>query len=148
MTIPTNVVTWEQGTDLVLKYIHRTGVSADSMTPTDLTGYSVRMDIRATNVTGERVYTFNSDAIVDVDPIEVGDQADDVTEAVLGADGSINITVPRELTLPGGAIYEKMTGDPAVTVFVADIILRDTDNKQSKLLSLTISVNPTATLWT
>jgi len=106
------------------------------------------MDIRATNVSGERVYTFNSDAITDVDPIQVGDQADAETEAVLGVDGSINITVPRELTLPGGAIYEKMTGDPAVTVFFADIILRDTGGKQSKILSLTISINATATLWT
>jgi hypothetical protein len=148
MTVPTQVYTWEQGTDLVLKFIHRTGPDAQSMTPTDLTGYDVRMDIRATNVMGERVYTFNSADIADVDPLTAGDQADSVVEAVQGADGSINITVPRALTLPGGAIYEKMTADPPVTVFVADIILRDAGGKQSKILSLTISINPSATLWT
>lgn len=148
MTVPTQTVSWEQGTDLVLKYIHRTGPDAQSMTPTDLTGYAVRMDIRAGSVTGERVYTFNSEEITDVDPIEVGDQSDAVVEATLGVDGSINITVPRALTLPGGAIYDQLTGSPAVTVFVADIILRDTGGKQSKILSLTISINATATLWT
>jgi hypothetical protein len=106
------------------------------------------MDIRATNVTGERVWTFNSATIADVDPILVGDQADSVLEATLGVDGSINITVPRDLTLPGGAIYEQLNGSPAVTVFVSDLLLRTPEGKQSKILSCTISVNPSATLWT
>lgn len=148
MTVPSQVFVWEQGTDLVLKFIHRTGPDAQSMTPTDLTGYDVRMDIRAGSITGDVVYIFNSAAIVDTDPIQVGDQADDVIEAVLGADGSINITVPRALTLPGGAIYAQMTATPPVTVFVGDIILRDAGGKQSKILSFTITVNASATLWT
>lgn len=148
MTVPTHTYQWEQGTDLVLKFIYREGETEGSAVPVDLTGYSVRMDIRATNVTGERVWTFNSETIADVDPIEVGDQADSVIEAVLGVDGSINITVPRSLTLPGGAIYEQLNGAPAVTVFVSDLILRNTEGKQSKLVSFTISVNPSATLWT
>jgi hypothetical protein len=148
MTVPTRTYTWEQGTDLEMKFIYRTGENAESMAPVDLTDYAVRMDIRATSVTGDLVYTFNSTDIEDVDPVTEGDQADTTKEAVLGVDGSIRITVPRSLTLPGGAIYEKMTATPPVTVFVYDIILRDGDGKQSKLLSGTISVNASATLWT
>jgi hypothetical protein len=148
MTVPTHAYQWEQGTDLDLKFIYRTGVDAGSMLPVDLTAYEVRMDIRATNVAGERVWTFNSEDIADVDPVEVGDQADTAKEATLGADGSINITVPRSLTLPGGAIYAEMTDNPAVTVFVYDIILRDGDGKQTKILSGTISINASVTLWT
>jgi hypothetical protein len=148
MTVPTHIYQLEQGTDLVLKFIYREGETEATAVPVDLTGYSVRMDIRATNVTGERVWTFNSATIADVDPILVGDQADSVLEATLGVDGSINITVPRDLTLPGGAIYEQLNGSPAVTVFVSDLLLRTPEGKQSKILSCTISVNPSATLWT
>lgn len=148
MTIPTHAYQWEQGTDLDLKLIYRTGPDAQSMLPVDLTGYEVRMDIRATSTSGERVWTFNSADIVDVDPILVGDQADTTKEVVLGVDGSITITVPRELTLPGGAVYDQITATPAITVFVYDIILRDVGGKQSKILSGTISVNASVTLWT
>lgn len=148
MTIPTHTYQWEQGTDLVMKFIYRTGVDANSMLPVDLTAYSVRMDIRAGSVSGDRVYTFNSADITDVDPILVGAQADTIHEAVLGVDGSIQITVPRELTLPGGEIYTQMTATPPVTIFVYDIILRDGAGKQSKILSGTISVNASVTLWT
>lgn len=149
MTVPTHAYQWEQGTDLVLKFIYKEGATPETATPVDLTGYSVRMDIRASSSSGERVWTFNSATIADVDPILVGDQADSVLEATLGSDGSINITVPRSLTLPPtGAIYDQMTNDPPVTVFVYDIILRDTGDKQTKILSGTISVNASVTLWT
>lgn len=148
MTVPTHAYQWEQGTDLVLKLIYRTGPDAQNMTPVDLTGYDVRMDIRATNASGAHVWTFNSADIVDVDPVTPGDQADTVHEAVLGVDGSIEITVPRSLTLPDGAIYDQMIADPPVTVFVYDIILRDGAGKQSKILSGTISINASVTLWT
>ncbi len=148
MTVPTRTYQWEQGTDLVMKFIYRTGPSIGEMMPVDLTGYSVRMDVRATNATGDRVWTFNSDDIPDVDPVTPGDQPDSTQEIVLGADGSISITVPRSLTLPEGTIYEKLTDSPPVTIFVYDIILRDEDGKQSKIISGTISVNSTVTLWT
>ena len=55
MTVPTHAYQWEQGTDLVLKLIYRTGPDANSMTPVDLTGYDVRRDIRATSTTGALV---------------------------------------------------------------------------------------------
>lgn len=148
MTVPTRTYQWEQGTDLVMKYIYRTGPDAGSMTPVDLTNYSVRMDLRATSLVGDKVWTFNSNDIADVDPITPGDQPDNIKEVVLGSDGSISITVPRSLTLPGGTVYAKMTETPPVTIFVSDIILRDAAGKQSKIISCTISVNASATLWT
>jgi hypothetical protein len=148
MTIPIHAYQWEQGTDLVLKLVYRTGPNAQSMTPVDLTGYAVRMDMKATNSAGERVWTFNSSDIDDVDPITPGDQPDSTQEIILGVDGTISITVPRALTLPGGSVYEKMNDSPPVTVFAYDIILRDVAGKQSKILSGTISINASVTLWT
>lgn len=148
MTVPTRGYTWEQGADLEMSFIYRTGPSAGAMTPVDLTTYQVRMDIRATSIAGDRVYTFNSMDIADVDPVLVGDQPDTIKEAVLGADGSIKFTVPRSLTLPGGAVYAQITATPPVTIFVYDIFLRDGAGKQSKILSGTIAVNASSTLWT
>lgn len=143
--------TWAQGEDLPVALRYREGPEG-SETVVDLsTGYAVRMDI-VVPATKERVYTFNSATIADVDPILVGDQPDSVVEGVLssGAAGSANIelAVPRELTLPGGAVYAEMTGDPAVTTFAYDIFLRNTvTDKQSKILSGMITIEASYTLW-
>lgn len=134
--------TWQQGSDLVMGLIYREGPE-DEQVPVDLTGYSLRMDIA---YNGTRVYTFNSDVIADVDPITVGAQPDNTTEAVLDADGNINITIDRSLTLPSGGVYTLMTPGSDI-VLGYDIFLRNTTNRQSKILKGNITVEWSYTLW-
>jgi hypothetical protein len=133
--IPTYDFTWQQGDDLEIALVYKTGIDAETATAVDLTGYSCRMDIRQTSVTGSLVYTFNSD---DADVL-----TDD--EAILDAEGNINITVPRELSLSGGEIYTAMAGN--VTVFYYDLFLRTDTNKQHKIMKGTITVEKSSTLW-
>lgn len=148
--------TWDQGADLNVQLIYKEGATVDTATVVDLsTGYAVRMDI-VVPATKERIYTFNSESIPDVDPVTTGDQADSVIEGTLtsGAGGTpnINITVPRALTLPDngvdGAVYEKMTGVPPVTVFNYDVFLRNkSTDKQAKVLTGTVTIIESYTLW-
>lgn len=136
--------TWEQGEDLVLSMLYKQGpVGAE--VPVDLTGYQLRMDI--VTPAGERKYTFNSDAIIDVDPTTPELEGDTEEEAVLGADGSIAITIPRTLTLPGGEVYDDITATPPVNTFNYDVFLRDPSDKQKKILKGTITVEKSVTLW-
>jgi len=143
--------TWAQGEDLPIALIYKEGL-VDEETVVDLSsGYALRMDI-VVPVTKERIYTFNTATIADVDPIMVGDQPDAVLEGVLssGASGTPNITisVPRTLTLPGGSVYAKMVGSSAITVFAYDIFLRNTaSNKQAKILTGAVTVEESNTLW-
>lgn len=135
--------TWAQGEDLVLSMLYKQGpVGAE--VPVDLTGYKLRMDIVSA---GTRRFTFNSEAIPDVDPIAAGDQPDAATEAVLGADGSINITIPRTLTLPGGELWDDINSPTPVLTFDYDVFLRDPSNKQKKILKGQITVEKSVTLW-
>lgn len=149
MTVPTYNYTWEQGADLVLSLVYKESIDGAPATPKDLTGYSVRMDIRSTDVLGNRIYTFNSAEITDLDGSGPGSDTDLVTEITPGADGTISITVPRSLTVQGGAVYELMS-DPLnpVNILVYDIFLRDPQDKQQKILSGSITVNRSVTLWT
>lgn len=143
--------TWGQGEDLPVALIYKEG-PVDAEIVIDLSsGYSLRMDI-VVPATKERVYTFNTATIADVDPILVGDQPDSVIEGALssGAGGTpnIQIQVPRTLTLPGGGIYTKMVAVTPITVFKYDIFLRNTvANRQVKILTGTITVEESSTLW-
>jgi hypothetical protein len=113
--------------------------------PVDLTGYSLRMDIALTD--GTRVYTFNSDAIADVDNVAPGDTPDTTTEVTLGTAGEINITVPRSVTLPDGEAFQYLNATPPVLIYNYDIFLRDTADKQKKILQGQISIEKSVTLW-
>lgn len=135
--------TWGQGEDLVLSMLYKEGpVGAE--VPVDLTGYSLRMDIVTPN--GDRRYTFNSEDIPDVDP-GAGTTPDTDKEAVLGADGTINITVPRSLTLPGGVLHTDITAPTPLLTFNYDVFLRNPANQQKKILKGTITVEKSYTLW-
>lgn len=149
MTVPTYNYTWEQGADLEIQIVYKESVGGAPATPKDLTGYSVRMDIRATDVLGTRIYTFNSDEITDLDGSGPGSDTDVITEITPGADGTITIVVPRSLTIQGGPVYDLMS-DPInpVNILVYDIFLRNPADKQIKILSGTITVNRSVTLWT
>ena len=144
--------TWPQGEDLDIKLIYKEGPSGSEVVVDLSSGYSLRMDI-VVPATKERIYTFNTASIADVDPITPGSQPDSTIEGVLssGAAGTPNVTVsvPRLLTLPTtGAIYVEMTGNPSVMVFGYDIFLRHTaSDKQVKILSGTITIEESHTLW-
>jgi hypothetical protein len=143
--------TWVQGQDLEVDLIYKEGPDSNSLTVINLsTGYSIRMDIVDTD--GNRLYTFNSEDIPDVDPLQAGSQPDTVTEAVLssGAGGTANIeiAVSRALTLPGGELYSLISETPPKLTFLSDIFLRNTNaNKQWKIATLTITVEKSYTLW-
>lgn len=148
----TKAFVWDQGADLLVQMIYKEGATAETAVAVDLSSnYAVRMDIVVPS-TKERIYTFNSEELADVDPLTTGAQPDSVVEGVLssGASGTpnISITVPRSLTLPGGSVYEKFTGTPPVGVYNYDVFLRNTSSdKQSKILQGTITINESYTLW-
>jgi hypothetical protein len=124
--------------------IYKQGV-AGSEVPVDLTNYAVRMDIRTADTARTYVYTFNSEDITEIPSVDNTGSSDN--EAVLGSDGSINIVVPRSLTLPGGTVANYITASNT-NALIYDIFLRNkTTNKQNKILAGSISVNRSVTLW-
>lgn len=141
MATPVYNPLWPQGEDLVFTLIYEEGPEG-SLVPVDITGYTVRMDLVNPQNDNAVVYTFNT--AEQEDPDEVTIQPGAVT-------GLINIVVPRSLTLPGvpdnGAVYDLMEAETPVTVFNYDIFLRNTDDKQKKLLRGTVTIEPSYTLW-
>jgi hypothetical protein len=115
------------------------------------TGYSIRMDLVESSSLNH-MYTFNSEALTDWDPVTTGEQADSVTEAELssGAGGTpnVSISVSRSLTLPGGELYASITGTPPKLTFLGDIFLRNTvSNKQWKIAAVSVTIEKSYTLW-
>lgn len=143
--------TWDQGDDLTIELIYREGPTAETALVVDLSvNYALRMDV-VNPSTKERLYTFNTAEIADVDP-GAGTVPDNTLEGTLssGAGGTpnISITVPRSLTLPGGALHAQMTAVPPLMSFNYDIFLRDTGvDKQVKILEGVITVKESNTLW-
>lgn len=127
--IPRKDFVWQQGEDGEISLVYKAGDPAE---PVDLTGYKLRMDIRASGGSTP-LYTFNSD---DAD-------AETPDEAVLTADGEINIVIPRTVSLPAGPL--------ASTIGQAlnyDIFVRNPDGKQKKFLKGTVTIEASETLWT
>lgn len=147
MSAPTLNLTWQQGEDLAIAMVYNEGINVNTVAPVDLTGYSVRMDIKTD--TGLRLYTFNSLSLPDVDPIASGDQPDPVTEATLNSVGEINIVVSRALSLPpAGPFYQQLSSPTAPKdTFYYDIFLRNTQELQTKILKGQILIEKSVTLW-
>lgn len=136
MAVPSYDYVWQQGEDGEINLVYRSGKPA---APVDLTGYELRMDIR--NATGDLLYTFNSEDIVEVPSVDATGTADN--EAVLGADGSINIVVPRTASLGTGPLVGEI-GNP----LQYDVFLRNAQNRQKKILRGTITLEASQTRWT
>lgn len=158
MAAQTQNFTWEQGADLVIELKYKEGATVETATTIDLSqetdpgtpDYEVRMDVVASDDL-QRLYTFNSNELADVDP-DVPVVPDSVVEGTLtngaGDTPNIHVTVPRSLTLPDGAIYTRMTGASPITTFFYDLFLRNNlTGKQSKILTGTITVEKSYTLW-
>ena len=128
----------EQGDDLPIKITYKEGTLGSEVALNLTTGYSVRMDI--VSETGTRLATFNS--------ADLPAPENDTTKEVTLGNGTNNIVinVPRALTLPSGAIGGELASNKSV--FKYDMFLRITStDKQRKILTGTITVNPTVTRW-
>ena len=137
MATPSYNYTWPQGEDLDVSFLYKEGPDGSEVA-VDLTGYHVRMDI-VNSATSAVVFTFNTAEQADPDEIETQ------------SDGTVIISVPRSLTLPGattpedGAVYTDM--QTGVLVYNYDIFLRNPSNKQKKVYRGTITIEPSYTLW-
>lgn len=143
MVVPVQNYTIEQGDDATISLVYQTGPLGAEVAPNLTSGYSVRMDIRTASVSGDRVWTFNSADIPGEPEADTTGVADN--EATLGTAGQINITVPRALSLAGGAIFDKIVANNLV--FAYDLFIRTPDGKQRKLLQGTLTYNKSVTLW-
>lgn len=143
--------TWQQGEDLIIKLKYKEGNTPETAAIVDLsTGYDLRMDVVASD-DKTRLYTFNTSALADVDP-GAGTVPDNTLEGTLssgaGDTPNIEILVPRSLTLPGGEIEARMSGANPITSFFYDVFLRNTTSgRQQKILTGTITVERSHTLW-
>lgn len=139
MAIATYNWTWQEGEDLVMPFVYKAGPDGQEVA-VDLTGYQLRMDVVSG---GNRLFTFNSD---DIDETGVDNVGPADNEATLQSDGTINIVVPRSVTLPGGAIAAVFVGSEAL-VLNYDIFLRNPAGLQSKIMRGNITVERSYTKW-
>lgn len=135
---------WSQGEDFLIAMTYKSGPVGEPFTP-DLTTYSFRMDIVAPD--GKVLSVINDKALADSDAYLPGSQPDEDYEVVMTATGNIRIEFSRSLTLPGGAFYKYLSANPAVRTFSYDMFLRDTDEKQKKILAGTITIERSVTHW-
>lgn len=126
---------WPQGEDLNIQLIYKEGSSSASAKPLSLKDtHSLRMDI--VSLTGTVLYSFVSSE----HPNSLGS----------GQSGqpNINIFLPRQLTLPGGAIHAEFTQNPSIAAFNYDMFLRNNQaNKQYKIMRGQLSIEKSSTLW-
>ena len=137
--------TWDQGADLTISLIYKSGPEGSEV-PVNLTTWQCRMDIAAPD--GSILTVLNDEAITDTDPYTPGSQGDSGPfEVTLGADGSIVIVLGRALTLPNGSFHKYISANPSQNEFQYDIFLRDNTNKQKKILQGTITLVKSVTKW-
>ncbi len=146
MAVPSLALTWEQGDDLTMTILYKEGPSGQEQ-PVNLSGgaYQCRMDIRTGDTQRTLLYTFNSDDIVELPSVDAVGSADN--EAVLTADGYINIKVPRAISLPGGPVANYVSATNTATLVYDVFIRKMATNTQTKILQGTITINRSVTLW-
>lgn len=130
MSIPTHNFVWQQGEDGVISIAYKD--SNDN--PIDLTGASLRMDVASQSSPSTVLYTFNSDDLTD--PVDTNKEA-----TLGGTAGTINIVVPRSVTLTGGSLFSSIG-----QALAFDIFLRQ-GSTQKKLMSGTITIESSITKW-
>lgn len=142
MSVASCDFTWQQGEDLTIQLIYKEGPQ-DEEVAVNLIGWQLRMDVVDDNGV---IFTFNSDDIDSnsTDPV-VDQPGPDDNEAVLNSDGSINILIPRTLTLPGGVVANRLLVDN--NTFNYDIFLRNPAGQQWPILRGKIVVEKSYTLW-
>lgn len=132
MAIPTHDFIWQQGEDGEISMIYKqNGVAVN------LTGYELRMDVKQAG-SGTVLFTFNT-----ADSDTGGEETSGDEVAALGATGEIHVLVPRTASLTGGQLFNYL--DAALSY---DIFLRDSSEKQKKILKGTITIEKSTTLWT
>lgn len=130
MSVPTKDFVWQQGEDGEINMVYkRDGLAVD------LTGYNVRMDVKANN-NDTPLFTFNTTGA------DTGGEVTSGDEATLNAQGEIHVVVPRAASLTGGQLFNYLD-----TALNYDIFLRDDQNRQKKILKGTITIEKSTTLW-
>lgn len=135
---------WNQGEDMTISLVYKSGPEGDTV-PVDLTSHLFRMDIVAPD--GKVLSVLNDSEIEDTDPFTEGDQGDTDYEVILGDEGEIVVELSRALTLPGGPLYPYITAASPTRAFLYDMFLRDSSDKQRKILGGTITVVKSVTQW-
>ena len=113
--------TWVQGEDLDIKVTYKKGDpnipegEAGAVAPVDLTGWEARLSI---GNYGTPILNIEEGA----------------ANVSLGADGVIEITLPRSELLEGGTLYPKLT-QVSQNTFGYDLFVRDPGGKPFKVLS-------------
>lgn len=130
MAIPTHDFVWQQGEDGIISIVYKDS----NNNPIDLTGASLRMDVASQGNPATVLYTFNSEDLTD--PVDTNKEA-----TLGGTAGTINIVVPRSVTLTGGALFSSIG-----QALSFDIFLRQ-GSTQKKLLTGSISIQPSVTKW-
>jgi hypothetical protein len=129
--VPTQDLVWQQGEDGEIDMVYKI-----NGTPVDLTGYLVRMDVTAQG-SSTVLFTFNSETA------DTGGETESGDEATVNDQGEIYIVVPRSASLSGGQLFNYLD-----TALDYDVFLRNTSNKQKKILKGTITIQKSVTLWT
>lgn len=128
--VPTLDLVWQQGEDGEIDMVYKI-----NGTPVDLTGYKVRMDIKASG-DDTVLLTLNSTGA------DTGGETASGNEVTLNSSGEIFILVPRSASLPSGQLFENI--DEALNY---DVFLRDASTKQKKILEGTVTIESSVTLW-
>jgi hypothetical protein len=143
MAEPYNL-SWDEGSDLSVAITYMSGpTGAEAIV--DLTAYKLRMDISGPD--GKVLSVLNDELITDTDLFTAGSQTDSTYEVTMNAVGEISITLSRNLNLPGGPFYRYTAANPSVTSFDYDIFLRDSSNRQKKIVYGVINVVKSVTKW-
>jgi hypothetical protein len=129
-TVPTYDFVWQQGEDGEINMVYKINNLV-----VDLTGYKVRMDLKASG-SGTVLFTLNSAGA------DTGGETTSGVEATLNTVGEIHMIVPRTASLSGGPLFNHLN-----TALNYDIFLRDASNKQRKILTGTITIQKSVTLW-
>lgn len=128
--------TWQQGEDVTLKFWYKTKVNG-VLTPQNLIGYKLRMDI--TGQAGNLVYVVINYATDDSSLTTLGAASNEV---ILGVDGLISIIIPHTASLTNGPLANKI-GE----LLGYDMMLRDTEGRQKKILQGTVVLEASQTKW-
>jgi hypothetical protein len=118
--------TWPQGQDLTLQFNYKEGNKLLNLS----SGYELRMDI---------VHPTTRAVVITVPTVGQS------TVNLSGSAPNITVTLPRALTLTGGAVYAVLG---STKTFDYDIFLRNTNtDQQVKILRGQIRIEGSATQW-
>lgn len=128
--VPTYDFVWQQGEDGEINIVYKINDLV-----VDLTGYNFRMDLKA-STSGTVLYTVNTTGA------DTGGETTSGSEVTMNSVGEIHAVIPRTTALSSGPLFNHVN-----TALNYDIFIRDASNKQRKVLTGTITIQKSVTLW-